>query len=401
MPVKNCSLCGSSELALIIDLGEHPLADTFLRDGGMARALPRYPLRVFRCVACGHAMNGFRVPPEKRYRAVEYSYDSSNSKVAEEHFAQLAEQVVEFLDLSSNDLVVDIGGNVGTLLTAFRIRAGTRIVNVEPSPNIAALSERNSIPTLARFWDTEAAEHIVAMGGAKVITATNVLNHIDDPDAFFVNLQKALVPNGIFVAEVPYLLTLLEKTAFDTMYLEHVSYFAVAPLKRYLAKYGLRILRIQQNEYMGGSIVFYIGAGEEGEEVEKLIVREKKSGLYEEDAYAEFRARAEQLKKNILEHLHTAKNAGGRLIGIGAATKGNTLLNYCGIDTALLEYITDASPLKVGKYTPGSAIPIRGDEAIGGEISHALILAWNIGPFLKEKIKALHPNLQFIEFGVH
>lgn len=396
MQVTQCALCRSEELVSLVDLGLHPLADTFVRDQDTARSLPRYPLTVLRCTACGHAMNGFRVPPEKRYRGAEYSYDSSNSKVAEKHFDELALSVASSAGLKPDDLVVDIGGNVGTLLLAFRRHAGARIFNIEPAPNIAALAEKNEVPTLSGFWDAAAAERITKEGGAAVITATNAFNHIDDLDAFFTNLSTALKPGGTFVAEVPYLLTLIERSAFDTMYLEHVSYFAVRPLRDFLAKRGLRIMRAELTDYMGGSITLCMGTGDEGGEVGELIAREEEYGLYDEPRYEDFRARVKGFKDDLLTQLRKAKEVGGVIIGIGAATKGNTLLNYCGIDDSMLAYITDVSPLKVGKFTPGSAIPIKHDDELGADATHALILPWNIGAFLKEKLSKKHPSLSFI-----
>jgi len=341
-------------------------------------------------------MNGFRVPPEKRYQEQEYSYDSSNSKIAEDHFDAFAQSIGSFAHLGTDDLVVDIGGNVGTLLSSCKKKYGSRVLNVEPAKNIVTIAEKNGVPTLERFWDTEAAQHIKKDGGAAVITATNVFNHIDDIDAFFANLEEALQEDGVFVAEVPYFATLIERDAFDTMYLEHVSYFSVGPLKRYLAEKNFRIMRIEKSEYMGGSITFFIGKGEESHEVNEYIGKEEEMGLYAEQAYTDFRARVQKLKESLLSELREAKAGKGIIVGIGAATKGNTLLNYCGIDSSLVSYITDASPLKIGKYTPGSAIPIRPDTEITEDVTHAVVLAWNIAEYLTQKIAASHPHLRFI-----
>ncbi|MEK7628419.1 MAG: class I SAM-dependent methyltransferase [Patescibacteria group bacterium] len=396
MPVKQCALCASQDLALIIDLGLHPLADTFMKSKAGAGSLPRYPLTVLRCLSCGHAMNGYRVPPEQRYQETEYSYDSANSDVAVAHFFEFARDVGRFAKLGPQDLVVDIGGNIGTLLRAFRdqFRAGT--LNVEPSHNIAMISVENGIETAERFWDHEIAMRVAKEGGAKIITATNLLNHIDNLDIFFDDIMNALEPEGVFVAEVPYLLTLIERDAFDTMYLEHVSYFSVQPLRHFLAARDLRIMDVQIDEYMGGSIRFVIGRGVEGAEVAKLSKHEQTFGLGEEQIYERFRARVRRFRENLLDELHTAKATGGLIMGIGAATKGNTLLNYCGIDDTILDCVTDVSPLKIGKYTPGSAIAIKGDEVISDQVTHALVLPWNIADFLTRKLSRQHPHLSFI-----
>ena len=258
------------------------------------------------------------------------------------------------------------------------------------------ISVENGIETAERFWDHEIAMRVAKEGGAKIITATNLLNHIDNLDIFFADIMNALEPEGVFLAEVPYLLTLIERAAFDTMYLEHVSYFSVQPLRHFLAARDLRIMDVQIDEYMGGSIRFVIGRGVEGAEVAKLSKHEQTFGLGEEQIYERFRARVRRFRENLLDELHTAKATGGLIMGIGAATKGNTLLNYCGIDDTILDCVTDVSPLKIGKYTPGSAIAIKGDEVISDQVTHALVLPWNIADFLTRKLSRQHPHLSFI-----
>ncbi len=397
MPVTSCQLCGSDALELALDLGLHPLADTFLKKEQLNESDERFPLQCLRCKACGHAMNSYIVPATKRYQENDYSYDSGNSKVAVSHFKELAADVIQKRHLSSDDLVVDIGGNVGTLLAAFNEACGAQILNVEPAPNIAAVSEKNGIPTIQDFFNAAVAKNIAEKGGASAITSTNSFNHISDLNEFVENIGTALQPDGVFVFEVPYLLPLIQMTAFDTMYLEHISYFSVTPLAAYFKKKGMVIADIVENDYMGGSMRMSVGkSGAEFPELEQWIVRETKEKLFEDDTYAQFRGRVEDFKSSLMAELTAAKKGGGRLIGIGAATKGNTLLNYCGITKDLIEFITDASPYKIGKYTPGSHILIQPDEAITDAITHALILPWNIGEFLKLKLSPKYPRIAFI-----
>lgn len=397
MPVSSCPLCASRNLHLVIDLGFHPLADTFIQKGRLLEPKAHYPLQVLLCKGCGHAMNSYVVPISERYQQHDYSYDSGNSKISIQHFKEMAGEAAQKVGVGPKDLVVDIGGNIGTLLEAFRTQTGARILNVEPSGNIADIAQKNGIETVRDFFTAEVAHLIAELGGAKIITMTNVFNHIAYLDDFMQAISQALRPNGVFIIEVPYLLHLVEKLAFDTVYLEHVSYFALRPLRTYLKKFGLVISDIAENDYMGGSIRLYIRkGGPESAEMNLMLKREEEARIYELEMYEDFMRKISTFKFLLLKELVTAKAAGGRIVGIGAATKGNTLLNYCGIDSTLLEFVTDASPLKIGKYTPGSYLLIKPDEAIHNEITHALILPWNIGDFLREKLKSKYPHLAFI-----
>jgi 2-polyprenyl-3-methyl-5-hydroxy-6-metoxy-1,4-benzoquinol methylase len=398
MPVKSCHLCASTELALILDLGFHPVADTFLKKEQLDASETRYPLQVLLCKSCGHAMNSYVVPAEKRYQENEYSYDSSNSKVSIAHFGDMAKEVSAAVGVAKDDLVVDIGGNVGTLLSAFREHSGAKVLNVEPSSNIAAIAVQNGVETIQDFFNEKAAQDIATRGGAKVITATNVFNHIDGLDEFMARIVKSLAPEGAFVFEAPYLLHLVEKLAFDTIYLEHISYFAFKPLQPYFKKFGLTITEIVENDYMGGSIrvVARLGGAVETPTVAACIQREENAQLYDLATYERMTKKMQDFKFSLLKQLLDARLMGGKVIGIGAATKGNTLLNYCGIDSSMLDFITDTSLLKVGKYTPGSHIPILPDEAITAEVTHALILPWNIAEFLKGKLAPKYPQMAFI-----
>jgi len=397
MPVSTCALCGEKDLKIVIDLGKHPLADTFLKSEKEAADMRRYPLQMLLCLNCSHAMNSYVVSGKERYQDNEYSYDSSNSKVSIAHFGEMAADVIRANNVREDDLVVDIGGNVGTLLAAFKEKAHTRVLNVEPAPNIADIAEKNGIPTERDFFNDAVSKKIEAMGGAKAIMSTNAFNHIDGLDDFMHAVVRALKPDGVFVFEVPYLLLLVEKLAFDTIYLEHISYFAIKPLRAYFKKFGLTITEVVVNEYMGGSMRVAVSCvGTESASVAEWIVKEEAAELFSIATYKKMTKQIEAFKDKLLMELASAKKAGGRIIGIGAATKGNTLLNYCGIDATMLEFVTDASPLKVGKYTPGSHIPIRPDEAITDEITHALILPWNIAEFLKGKLSPKFPNLAFI-----
>jgi SAM-dependent methyltransferase len=396
MIVTKCQLCNSKDLKLVIDLGYHPLADTFLKAEQLTEPEETFPLRVLLCQNCGYATLQYVVEPEKRYQQADYSYTSSNSPVAIKHFAEMADQVITRANLKESDLVVDIGSNDGTLLASFKNKLNCQLVGVEPAANIAKIAAKNKIPTIDRFFGDEAVKQILKTSGlAKAITATNVFNHITDLNDFFKNINRLLHPDGFFMFESPYLLDLVEKNCFDSIYLEHVSYFGIKPLRDFLKKFGLYIHYIEQNDYMSWSIRVYIGKKPTNDSlVEKFCRREQKAKIYQANTYKALMSKVEKLKFNLCRQLYQIKARGEKIIGIGAATKGNTLLNYCRIDNSLIDFITDSSPLKINKFMPGSHIPIKSDADITPDIKYALILPWNIAAFLKKKLK--HLNLKFI-----
>ena len=391
MVTTTCFLCSNTKLTRVIDLGFHPLADTFLKEGQLNDPETRYPLNVVRCENCGHLMNGYIVPAAARYQEHEYSYDSSNSKVAITHFTDFAKEAVGVVGVTDKDLVVDVGSNVGTFLSQFREAANCQVMGVEPSGNIAELAAKNGVPTINNFFNATAVTEVKKTAKAKLITGTNVYNHIEDQQAFAENVKALLTEDGMVAVEMPYAGTLIDQTSFDTIYLEHASYFYVSPLKKFWDQHGFNICKIDLNDYMGGSMRVYLSRQQpEAPEVAAMIKDEESKGYLKTETYKAFMDRTITFKTDLMKEQSRIKAEGGVIIGIGAATKGNTLLNYCGIDSTLLEFVTDASPLKVGKYTPGSHIPIKHDDDIDKNvITHGLILPWNIGKFLSEKLAPL------------
>lgn len=395
MLTNNCRLCNSTRINLAIDLGHHPLADTFPQRAALNEPETRYPLRTLLCDDCGHMMLQFVVTPEERYQKTDYSYTSSNSPVAIKHFAEMAQEIIQIAKVSSDDLVVDIGSSDGTLLNEFKNQSGCKIIGIEPAANIATIANEAGVPTLNKFFDKSTATKILEQKKAKAITANNVFNHITDLSDFMSNVCDVLTDDGYFVFETPSLLHLVDRLAFDTIYLEHVSYFGIKPLKRFFKQFGLSIHRVDLNDYMGGSMRVYINKSTANEHIaEEMIKKEEAAGIYTLETYARFMKSIKDFKMKLCRELYDIKASGGKIIGIGAATKGNTLLNYCNIDATLLECVTDSSPLKIGKYTPGSHLPIISDADIPKDATHALILPWNIGNFLKEKLK--HLPLKFL-----
>lgn len=390
MKISTCRLCQSPDVRKVVDLGFHPLADTFLPEKLQLGPEVSYPLHLGSCQSCGHVFTLYPVTPEDRYQKQDYSYDSSNSKVAIAHFKEFCDAVLAEKNLASDAMIVDIGSNVGTLLSHFKAAGFSNILGVEPSGNISRQAVASGVPTINDFFNAAAAAEIAQSGQVEVLLSSNVVNHADDIPALLRVAKSVLSPTGIFVFEVPYLLDLVQRTAFDTIYHEHVHYYGVRPLAACLEREGFSIFNVDRLEYMCGSIRVYARVGgEQAQVVESLIAEEEAFGLYAPSTYETFMDRVRAVKSSVNSHLWKIRSEGGKIIGIGAATKGNTFLNYCRLDSDLISYIADASPLKIGKRTPGSHIPIIADDKIDAAATHALILPWNIADFLVEKLAHL------------
>lgn len=391
MKITKCRLCQSEQIQKVVDLGYHPLADTFLPPEILfAGPELSYPLQLGLCRDCGHVFTLFAVSPEDRYQKTDYSYDSSNSKVSIQHFREFAQAVLAEKDPGPNGLVVDIGSNVGTLLAHFQSFGHRHVIGVEPSGNISALAVKAGVPTINDFFCDRVVAPLREAGPVQVLLSANVLNHADDLGALLDTAKAVLAGDGVLVFEVPYLLDLVQGTAFDTIYHEHVHYHAIQPLAAALARKGFSVFKVDRTDYMCGSIRVYTRVGgAHSAAVNAMIEAERAFGLFEPATWDAFMTRVRKVKTTVLAHLAEIRAQGGRIIGIGAATKGNTFLNYCRLDGDTVAYVSDASPLKIGKLTPGSHIPIVGDQDIDPTATHALILPWNIAPMLQTKLAHL------------
>jgi SAM-dependent methyltransferase len=394
MKIVRCRICSSEHIEKVIDLGYHPLADTFLSEDLLYGPEVSYPLQLGSCRSCGHVFTMYSVSAVDRYQKQDYSYDSSNSKVSIAHFKEFAQAVLVEKTLEPGALIVDIGSNVGTLLSHFKDIGHTNVLGVEPSGNISALAVASGIPTINDFFSSSVVGELCKEGPVQVLLSANVLNHADDLGDLLKTASEVLDVDGVFVFEVPYLLDLVKGTAFDTIYHEHVHYYGIKPLAACLHKYGFSIFKVDKLNYMCGSIRVHTKlGGANTASVEEMIAEEDAFGLYEIETYAKFMERVRKVKLNVNVHLAQIRAKGGKIIGIGAATKGNTFINYCRLDCDTIAYIADASPLKIGKLTPGSHIPIIGEQDIDTSATHALILPWNIAPMLISKLS--HLGLEF------
>ena len=385
----NCRMCGSSNLEEYLDLGFTPPADQFLRKEQLAEPETYYPLRVVLCKDCGLSQLDFVVSPEILYRH-DYPYESSITKTGQRHWAEFAKSVSKTLKLNKDDLVIDIGSNVGVLLEEFR-NNGTRILGIDPASNIVRIAEKRGIETICEFFNLETVNQILkTKRKASLIVGTNVFAHIDDLDSLMKGVDKLLVKKGVFIFESPYFVNLVNRLEYDTIYHEHLSYLSVKPLIKFFAKFNMEIFDIQERDIHGGSFRVFIGR--KGDRpvspvVRKSVQKEEKMNLYSVKKLKNFAKRVKQNQHDLTWLLRSLKKRAKTIAAVSAPAKGMTLLNYCRLGPEILDFVTEKSQLKIGRHTPGLHIPVYPDsELIKRKVNYALLLAWN---FADEIIKNL------------
>ena len=398
--MHNCIVCENESLHNVIELGYHPLADTFLKKEKISLPQKLYPLNCILCTNCGHLQNEYFVPPDERYIENEYSYTSSNSKISREHWEEYRNTVSDYVNLLSSDHVIEFGSNDGFLLKQF-IKKGAVVTGIDPSPYMANIATNNGIYTYQGFVGKDAIKDALNRHGkAKIICGNNVFNHIFNLNEVVQAVRDGLRDDGYFIFESPYHKDIIENYLFDTIYHEHISYFSVRSVDFLFKRNKLYITHIENNKYHGGCIRVYASkniSNYNEKIVEKYIKGENACKLLSLNTYKNFMSKIIRDKFEVLSHLYSLKKEDKKIAAIGAAAKGNTLLNFYKLDNGIIEFVTDSSPHKQGKYTPGSCIPIVDDKRLSSQnIDIALIIAWNIGKYLIEKVKAINKNIKFI-----
>jgi SAM-dependent methyltransferase len=374
-----CMLCAASQVEQFLDLGETALANKFLPQEELGRAEPKFPLRVGFCHSCGHVQLTSIVPPKAMFE--HYLYISSASDTLKNHLWDLSDEIVKRAKLGSEDLVIDIGCNDATLLHGFR-RYGVRTLGVDPAQNLADLTAENGIERYTALFNSESARHIVSKWGkASIVTATNTFPHIQNLEDFIQGIKTVLKAGGSFVIEMHYLLDLIEQVAFDTVYHEHVSYWALGPMKRLFERNGMQIVDVERLPLHHGQLRVFVqreGEGAVKPSVAAVLEAERAHGLDRFETYQSLAERARSIKRDLHKTLTELRSRGKRVVGYGAPAKGNTLLGFLNIGPDLLEYIADRSALKQGLYTPGMHIPVvAAERLLADQPDYVLLLAWN------------------------
>ncbi|OGM16560.1 hypothetical protein A2V56_00730 [Candidatus Woesebacteria bacterium RBG_19FT_COMBO_42_9] len=390
--VTRCRICRSTELYRFLDLGFMPVPNGFRKKEELGKKEKKYELCCCFCETCGHVQLSGVVRPQLMF--TNYVYIPSTSKVMMNNFSRLAHQAYVAKSLDEFSLVLDIGSNDGSLLTFFKAY-GSKVVGIDPAENISKVAELNGIPTEIGLFNLASANKVKKKyGAADVITATNVIAHIDDLYGVFRGVDTLLKKDGLFITEFPYLLDLIDKLEFDTIYHEHLSYFAISPWKFLVEKFGFEICDLERLQIHGGSIRLThrrksSHKNKANRIVDYFINLEEERKLNERQTYDLFSQKVIGLKKSLTELIDGLKKQGKRIVGYGAAAKGNVLTNLFNIGRDKLDYIVDSTPYKLGLYTPGMNIPIFAENRLLKDMpDYALILAWNFANEIMEKQKA-------------
>ena len=376
----HCRICGSSNLLTFLDLGFTPPADQFLRENQLTEPETSYPLKVMMCRVCGLAQLSHIVHCEILYRR-DYPYESSITKSGQTHWDEFAKTVCSTYELTKKDLVVDVGSNVGVLLSSFK-NNGASVLGVDPASNIVRIAEKRGIETIDDFLDLTVAKKIVNLKGkAKVITATNVFAHVDDLHSFIKAVKLLLDEKGIFIVEAPYFGNLLKYLEYDTIYHEHLSYLLLKPIMHLVKMHDMEVIDVQERDIHGGSFRVFIarkGKLKVQENVRKFVQTETLANYIDEENLKTFAKDVSANRKNLQNLILDLRLQGKRIAAVSAPAKGMTLLNYCRLGPETLSFVTEKSRLKIGRYCPGVHIPVVEDsELIKQNIEFALLLAWN------------------------
>jgi SAM-dependent methyltransferase len=384
--LPSCRFCAAPLRTTFVDLGMSPLCESYVPPERLGAMEPFYPLHVRVCDRCLLVQLEELVTPDEIF--TEYAYFSSYSDSWVAHARDYVESAVERFGLDADGLVLELASNDGYLLQHV-VERGIPALGVEPAANVAEVARERGIETVVAFFGRELAARLVAEGRrADLLVANNVLAHVPDINDFVAGMQLVLAPAGVITIEFPHLERLIAGNQFDTIYHEHFSYFSFLTAQTVLRAHGLEVFDIDELDTHGGSLRVYAqrrsGAGQPlSPRVMELAERERALGFDRLEGYSAFGPRVMETKWKLLEFLVQCRREDKRVAGYGAPGKGNTLLNYCGIRTDLLEFTVDRNPYKQGQFLPGTHIPIRHPEAL----EHArpdfiLILPWN----LKEEI---------------
>ena len=374
----DCRACGNPDLSPILSMGRTPLANRLLSDEQLSEAEPTFPLELVMCPKCSLVQITETVPPEQLFG--DYTYFSSFSDTMLAHAEELAERMMIERDLSDESLVIEIASNDGYLLQNYQ-RAGIPVLGIEPAANVAKVArEKCGVPTLTNFFGRELAGRLASrLQRADVLHAHNVLAHVADLNGVVAGIRTVLKDHGIAVVEVPYVKDLIDHVEFDTIYHEHLCYFSLTSLNCLFACNGLTIVDVERAAIHGGSLrVFAARQGQPSRRVEQLLADEQAWGVQRPEFYRQFGQRIEQLRHELISLLGQLKREGRRIAVYGASAKGSTLLNYFGIGSDVLDFVVDRSPVKQGRYTPGTHLKIFSPEKlIEDRPDYCLLLSWN------------------------
>ena len=390
---ETCRLCESSDLIKVLSLTPTPPANAFVKKSEREIRQQCYPLDLFFCDTCYHLQLLDVVNPDILFS--NYVYVSGTSPVFVKHFKSYAESVSDYTKVGKKDLVVDIGSNDGTLLRFFK-KSGCNVLGIDPAIDIANEATNSGINTINGFFDLTMANKIYdSHGHAKVITANNVFAHIDNIDSVVKGIKKLLDNDGVFIFEVSYLVNLYQQSLFDMIYHEHLDYHSVIPLISFFKKNEMQLVKIEEVNTHGGSIRCYVKHESDtsvvDKSIEEFVELEKKLGINQSKTFTDFALKIDELGVKLKNLLINLISENKKIAGFGAPAKATTLMYHFSLDSTMIDYIVDDSPLKQNLYTPGFHIPVVDSSMLEkNRPDYLLILAWNFSESIINKNKAFH-----------
>jgi 2-polyprenyl-3-methyl-5-hydroxy-6-metoxy-1,4-benzoquinol methylase len=382
MTQGKCRFCKTSLQHTFVDLGMSPLSNSYLKLDQLNKAEKFYPLHTYVCEKCLLVQLEEFESPDHIFS--DYAYFSSYSDSWLSHSKKYVDLVIDRFGLNKSSLVIEIASNDGYLLQFFQ-EQDIPILGIEPAVNVAQVAETKGIPTLVKFFGVQTAQELFDLGkSSDLLLGNNVLAHVPDINDFVAGMKIILKPEGVLTMEFPHLWQLINQNQFDTIYHEHFSYLSFTTVEKIFACHGLTLFDVEELSTHGGSLRIY-GMHEHNQKfivsdrVRLLKQKEHQAGLDKVDTYLQFSNQVMSTKRRLLSFLIELKNNGKTIVGYGAPAKGNTLLNYCGIRTDLLDYTCDRSPHKQGLFLPGTHIPIyHPDKITEIKPDYVLILPWNL-----------------------
>lgn len=384
-----CRICDCESLTPVLDLGLQPWANHFLTKDEVGSE-ERYPLSLVYCAECACVQLDYTVPKEVMFS--NHTYVSGTTKTLAKHFLDTAEEVdLLFTHDRPSKSILDIGSNDGTQLKQYQ-SLGFDVLGVESCGGIAESANKNGVPTVNAFFNEECAETLGRQ--FDIINASGVFFHLEELHSATRGIKKALKNNGVFVIQFLYMKSIVENLAFDQIYHEHLLYYTLDTVEKLLSRHGLTGFDGYLSPIHGGSIVLYVTHKETAPSISirlrALIDEENRSKVNELESYRDFAKKVEQMKTRTVEFLDRAKCLGQKVFGFGAPVKGNTFLNYCGIDTRYLDCLVEKNELRRGLYSPGMHIPIVIENEVNEHPDIYFCLAWN---FKHEILKNNQPLL--------
>jgi SAM-dependent methyltransferase len=378
-----CRSCGSFRLQQFLSLGKTPLADNILAEAAIGSALegrePHFPLDVAFCPDCTLVQILEEVPPDMLF-VDNYLYFSSFSPALLDHSRRHALGLIKSLGLDHESFVIELASNDGYLLRNF-VEHGVRVLGVDPAPDQAAAANAAGVQTMTEFFGMDVARRIRELHGpADVVIANNVMAHVPKLNDFVAGMAIVLADDGVVTVENPYVRDLVERCEFDTIYHEHFCYYSCTAVDRLARRHGMFLNHVEYFPWLhGGTLRWHLGKEEDVSPTAFEYLRcERELGLTAFGYYADFAARVEQLRTQLCSMLKRLRAEGARISGYGAAAKGSTLLNFCGLGTDMVEYVVDRNTYKQGKHMPGTHQPILPPETlVDDKPDYVLLLAWN------------------------